>query len=233
VIESIVAEARRNAARAAADRFEGDALTERYIRAAAARAARQPDEWRQKAFLLGVGIALDTSDLVGKHVAAWNIGRQFESQAQRQTRLELVGSPTMHGRHDLAQHFVVSAAICVLTGPEWAESVGIAKEWQDSLGESGFSFADLSADLAGIRFADQIAKGKLTLDELAQGFAVADYLPDPAGLAEGLSRREFQAAYGSTSDERFRRQLRDVRARLAELERKRAADRARKNNAGP
>ena len=57
----------------------------------------------------------------------------------------------MRGRHDLAQHVGVSAALTALSGPRAAEAAGLLKELLDS-GEGGsvFSFADLAADLADL-----------------------------------------------------------------------------------
>ena len=46
--------------------------------------------------------------------------------------------------------FAISAALTAHSGAERAKQVGVAKEFLDALGSSGFSFADLAADYAGI-----------------------------------------------------------------------------------
>ena len=59
------------------------------------------------------------------------------------------------GRRDLSQHFLVSAALALTLDEETALNIGISKEHADSAaGGSGFSMADLVADMAGIRFAE-------------------------------------------------------------------------------
>ena len=61
----------------------------------------------------------------------------------------------LRGRKDLSQHFLVSAALALTLDEETALNIGISKEHADSAaGGSGFSLADLVADMAGIRFAE-------------------------------------------------------------------------------
>ena len=60
----------------------------------------------------------------------------------------------LRGRADLTQHFMVSAALALTLDEETALGIGVSKERADSqTGGSGFSFSDLVADMAGIRFA--------------------------------------------------------------------------------
>ena len=55
---------------------------------------------------------------------------------------------------------------------------GIAKEIKDAHGDSGFSFIDLSADMAGVTFATNVLNGKITLDKLADSFNIRDFVPE-------------------------------------------------------
>ena len=60
----------------------------------------------------------------------------------------------LRGRKDLSQHFLISAALALTLDKEAALHIGISKEHADSsAGGSGFSMADLVADMAGIQFA--------------------------------------------------------------------------------
>ena len=60
----------------------------------------------------------------------------------------------LRGRFDLSQHFLVSAALALTLDEQTALDIGVSKEQADSkAGGSGFSFSDLMADMAGIRFA--------------------------------------------------------------------------------
>jgi hypothetical protein len=64
-------------------------------------------------------------------------------------------SVRLHGRHDLAQHFLISALLTATGSNAIANSVGVAKELDDARHGSGFSFVDLLADEAGNRFGER------------------------------------------------------------------------------
>jgi len=81
--------------------------------------------------------------------------------------------------------------------------LGIAKEFRDARDGSGFSFADLSADMAGGMFASAVLSGRLTLSELARSFTVEEFQPPVDGLDEGISWEDFRCQYGSAHDDRF------------------------------
>ncbi len=125
--------------------------------------------------------------------------------------------PTVHGRRDLLQHFVLSAFLTAAYGERVADAAGVAKEILDAQGSSGFSFADLAADYAGIAFAKAVLTGHVSLDTVASHFATADYVPAITGLPEGLSWAAFLDRFGSTSDERFRRLREEIRTAIARL----------------
>jgi hypothetical protein len=185
-------------------KLSGDALTDHYVRAAAAAARDLPAEHAVGSFLLGLGFALDDSDLLRQNPLTRNLASAIETEEERKRRLEVLGSPTLRGRRDLAQHFVVSCALTVLVGPKPAESAGILKELLDArAGGSGFSFADLAADMAGIAFANQMLDAKAIPEALAAGFTGTDYMPDVTGLREGISQEDFVKDYGSNTDKRF------------------------------
>lgn len=125
--------------------------------------------------------------------------------------------PTLAGRGDLAQHFAVSAALTALTDGHVADVVGVFKEVQDSHGGSGFSFADLTADRAGVRFAERAVASKASAWDVQQRVASlaveSAIMPSVAALPEGLQdpecRRRFErrdgAAYDAVKDEIERR----------------------------
>lgn len=185
-------------------RRDKDELMAYYIRAAAAAAQRVPAEHQAEAFLLAIGIGLDTADLMRHNPVTRGMWLQIESDAERKRRLEIIGEPTVHGRHDLCQHFVVSCALCAQLGVKAGEAAGIAKEVLDARdGGSGFSFVDLSADLAGVTFAKRILADPKMLTQVEKSFAVADYTLSPKGLVEGLTQEEFAKDYGSVADKRF------------------------------
>jgi len=216
VVDAVTAAARKNAT--SARPLKGDALTDLYVRVAAAEAAKLPPARAPFAFLTALGIALDDSTLVRDNPVFGAICRRVESAAARKARLAVLGSPTVRGRRDWCQHFAVSCMLTALTGPAAAEGVGLLKECSDMRpGGSGFSFADLSADLAGVAFAVRVKQGRLSLDKLATGFTVNDHVPDAAGISDGLTATEFRKQFGWFGDARYRAEVGRLRKRIAEL----------------
>ena len=195
----------------------GDRLTEQYVRAAARAADKLPKEIAPRAFLLGLGLGLDDSSVLRGAAIFGPFCRRVETDDERRHRLRVLGSPTMRGRRDLAQHFFVSCTLVQLVGPRAAEAAGLLKEVLDSRRGSGFSFVDLTADLSGVAMASAVLDGRTPLASLAGAFTVADYLPERGTAKEGLSWQSFLQAFGSADDERFRREVAAIRRRIAAL----------------
>ncbi len=215
VVHAVVEAARVN--RSSFTELKGDAMTEYFIRRAAAEAAKLPPPLAAKAFLLGIGIALDDSRLWRDFPILNEFCQKVESENDRQVRIAILGKTTMRGRHDLAQHFVVSCALTIPLGPLATEQAGVAKEISDAQGESGFSFVDLSADVAGVTFATQVRAGKIPLAELADSFKICDFLPEFETLEEGISWQEFTTKYGSLDDDRCKNVRGEIQKRIHSL----------------
>jgi hypothetical protein len=112
----------------------------------------------------------------------------------------------------------VSAYLTAQTGPTVAEAAGLAKELKDAEeNNNGFSFIDLAADKAGIRFALQILETEVALEEVAQDFQLRKVMPDIQGLEEGIPSERFRREFGSTDDERFQKIVRLIESRLENL----------------
>jgi hypothetical protein len=195
----------------------GDELTVYYVRTGAAAARRLPEKEAAPAFLLALGIALDDSELLRSNLLTRGLWRKIEPEDAYKQRLKVLGKPTLHGRHDLAQHFGVSAALTAAAGPQAAENAGMLKEMLDSRGGSGFSFADLSADFAGITFARRLLAKPERLADIEKSFRIDDYAISPRGLPEGLTAAEFAKKYGSVRDDRYLRLEADIRKRIDAL----------------
>lgn len=122
------------------------------------------------------------------------------------------------GRHDAAQHFLVSAAVTVLAGEQMAEVIGLQKEQQDAQGRSGFSFADLAADRAGIRLGKQAIASAESARRLqayvARGVVDGDFLPTLSDLPESLSSAEFSARFGTPESPRYLSLVADIDRRI-------------------
>ncbi len=126
---------------------------------------------------------------------------------------------TLHGRHDFAQHFLISALVAAEAGSPLADAVGLWKEFDDLRpGGSGFSFADLAADRAGTRFGElALAAPRQLHERLPRGFADAALMPDARDLPEFLTQAEFARRYGGVGQPAFERLRAQIEARLDAL----------------
>jgi hypothetical protein len=102
---------------------------------------------------------------------------------------------------------------------------GAAGEFKELLdagdGGSGFSFADLAADMAGVKFAE------LLLDNTGRGWraqtalaTIKDekmFFPSIDGLPENLSQALFEAEYGGLQDARYQSLVTEIERRLGLL----------------
>lgn len=201
VIAAVDAAAAANAALPEDRRAKPGALADLYVRRAAEAA-----DGDARAFLVGLGHAVDPGGTLARHPLCAPALAGAETPEGARARVAVLGRPALRGRNDLLLHFAVSAALRAVAGEEHAERLGVAKEMADARGGSGFSFADLMADLAGIRFAERLLDGKegaARLRRVAEGFRGDDWLPDPSKEPEGLDEAEFRRRFGSVSDERF------------------------------
>ena len=130
---------------------------------------------------------------------------------------------TLARRADLQQHFIYSAAIHLLGSQKISATVGEAKELLDSTGGgSGFSFVDLLADRAGIRFA-RIATGDVASAKALQEFFMAqdrvelDIFPSKARLPEGIPQALFEEKFKSVNSADYQQMVNEIDRRLNAL----------------
>ncbi len=129
---------------------------------------------------------------------------------------------TLQGREDLMSHFLYSAGITLATQQGIGIAAGEFKELLDSgNGGSGFSFADLAADRAGIAFVTAATRDEASArqlqEQLIASHSEAGFFPDTAGLVEGLSAAQFRQQYGSAESERYRKQVALIDQRIERL----------------
>jgi hypothetical protein len=127
---------------------------------------------------------------------------------------------TLHGRGDLAQHFSISAAIATAGGGGLADTIGVFKELDDSRDGTGFSFADLLADRAGVELAmaaigadGQRIQRVMAADSLQE----SDFMPPIDRLPEGLMEMEFKQRYRDLDDARYANVKNEINTRIARL----------------
>ncbi len=217
VIQEVVRAAQRTAAMPPAIRPTGDALTETYIRHAARAASEQPETLAATAFLYALGIALDDSEILLKIPRSREFCLAVEAVDQRRARLTVLGQPTIRGRRDLAQHFVVSCYLTAAYGRLAANAAGLAKELQDAKSGSGFSFVDLAVDKAGVEFASCVLTKQIACRDLADKFLITDFVPTLDQLPECIGWDEFVATYGDESNPRLQQAVQDILCRIRAL----------------
>jgi len=103
------------------------------------------------------------------------------------------------GRNDLPKHFLVSAGLAVSTGSKLANLIGLAKEVGDSDRGSGFSFADLAADKAGVKMGEMAIasekKARIFQEKMGSVTRETDFMPAIDNLPEGIMELEFKKKY--------------------------------------
>ncbi len=124
---------------------------------------------------------------------------QLPRQPLRNIRL------TLKGRHDLARHFLVSAAVASSSHAALSSALGLYKEFSDFDTGSGFSFSDLAADRAGTQFGMLAVSRPRYLQTMMIWARSEDWfmpaiddLPDH--LSRGAFRRRFDGANSSAYD---------------------------------
>jgi len=123
------------------------------------------------------------------------------------------------GRNDLMQHFVISAALTVAAGGGIANALGLFKELDDSKGGTGFSFADLLADKAGVRVAEIAIKSPehaaLLQDRMAAIHRDTEFMPPYDHLPEGIAELEFKRRYQHLDSKEYKVVDDEIERRIA------------------
>ena len=145
-----------------------------------------------------------------------NISRQkAEQRPHQQVRFKF----TLRNRVDLMQHFSVSAFLASAAGDALAHATGLFKEISDSKSGSGFSFADLAADRAGVEFGSMAVASELSAHSLQLQLSKItnedDYMPDIGNLPEGLHEATFKRQYGTTEDTRYKKMQHELDRRIS------------------
>jgi hypothetical protein len=126
---------------------------------------------------------------------------------------------TLRERADWPRHFWVSAALAILENPFLSDAGGLMKEQLDALtNDSGFSFGDIAADRAGVRFANAATNSEedatAMQDLLQKEFIVSDFFPPVAGLPENLTVSQFRSEYGAVGSQLYRQKIIEIESRL-------------------
>lgn len=215
VVKAVRERAELNAA-LGAKALKGDGLTTEYVKAAAGAALRTPGPEMVPAFLVGLGVALDETDVLLDDATTAGAVKDLETPAERKARVAALGTPTLAGRRDLCRRFFVGCATGVLV-PDAAENVAIGRALFDLDRPTNLCVPALAAELAGVTFARTAQEDAEVLRDVNKAFSAAEYLPPMKGLRDGLSVEKFEELYGDPADERFLVVLADIRKRLKEM----------------
>lgn len=127
----------------------------------------------------------------------------------------------LSGRRDLRLHFIISAALEIASKSGVTHAIGEFKELLDaSAGGSGFSFADLAADRAGVRFAEVATHPEtaaLMQRHFSKNNAEDQFFPEIAQLPEGLSQAVFEHYFVNIEDARYLALVHEIDVCLSQL----------------
>ncbi len=165
------------------------------------------------------GAILALAILLGHRHVETLVGPVVDDDVRRTVHLS-TGKITLRGRRDWPRHFFVSAALALLSNEDLSDDMGVFKEEVDSgEGGSGFSFADLLADLAGTKFAMAATRdagsARKMQERLSGEFSVDDICPDAAGLPEGISDAQLQSQYGGVGGAGYGGVVAEIERRLS------------------
>jgi len=126
---------------------------------------------------------------------------------------------TLMDRQDLPKHFLISAALTATADSGLANVLGVFKEIDDSRGGTGFSFADLAADRAGVRFAE-LATGspqqaRVLQRQMSEVMKEEEFMPRVDRLPEGIMELEFKRRYQDLDSAAYRLVKEEVERRVA------------------
>jgi len=101
-----------------------------------------------------------------------------------------------------------------------ADAVGLYKEIADSRGGNGFSFNDIAADRAGVRFGESAAKSataKKLQTDVGAGIIESDLMPATADLPEFMPETEFKRRFGGIDGSGYKKIMAEIEQRVAVL----------------
>jgi hypothetical protein len=167
---------------------------------------------QNRSAILAWGIAL------GDHRLARFVGLNPDSELVHRAA-EFSQGATIRGRKDWPRHYALSSALATLEHPWVSDAGGLMKEQIDALAQgSGFSFGDLAADRAGVRFAEAATSSEAsakTMQLLLQGtFKLDDFFPETLDSPENLTVQDFRRKFGSVGSESYRHEIIRIEAAL-------------------
>jgi len=158
---------------------------------------------------------------LGIFASGVRINHLIKGENNKRLRHNHYGRLTLSDRVDLMRHFFISAALTVSTNKMLTDTIGLSKEIDDSDGGSGFSFADLLADRAGVAFARRAIDPDFALqfiNQMAQDeLSESDFMPSHKDLPESISALDFKKNYISIKNEKYLFLEKEISKRIVNL----------------
>lgn len=188
-----------------------------YLREGMAR-AREQSNTGEEAALHNKAVIFALAALVGHHRVGRLVG---DIQPHPNKALKPKAPSILLERNDLARHFIISAALELLSEDGMSLAIGEFKELMDrGAGGSGFSFVDLGADMAGAEFARVASHphyAQQTQNDIARIHDDFDIVPDIITLPEGLSKQEFTRRYSQVDSESYLEEVNNIKRLLSQV----------------
>ncbi|HDZ10470.1 hypothetical protein [Pseudohongiella sp.] len=128
---------------------------------------------------------------------------------------------TLYQRQDLGRHFTSAAAIAASAGAGIAEVLANSKEVYDARYTSGFSFSDMTANVAGLALGETAtrteAQARALQLRLRDVSAESGYMPAPDTEGDGMTEEAFIERYRDRNSPTYLARLRSIEAKVAEL----------------
>lgn len=145
----------------------------------------------------------------------------FYLDIKQPANLEHLYPVFLYKRTDQAKHFMLSAVLTTSGGIKLADVMGQEKELRDAQTKSGFSFIDLAADRAGMRFSEQATRSPESAKALQVFMAdIKDYaafMPDVHDLPEKLTQSQFTQRYDVVGSTAYKAALQQIDDRINAL----------------
>ena len=185
-----------------------------YLREGMAR-AREQSETPQDAVLHNKAVILALAVYVGHHRVGTLVG---DIQPNAEKALKPRRGAVLHNRNDLARHFIISAALELLSEEGMSLAIGEFKELMDrGNGGSGYSFVDLAADMSGNEFAQVATEISTAVDvqnAMARIQSELEIIPAIDGLPEGLSKQAFIEQYERVDSMAYLKEVKEIKRRI-------------------
>ena len=188
-----------------------------YLREGMAR-AREQSRTSEDALLHNKAVILALAVYVGHHRVGNLVG---DIQPDPNKALKPRRGAVLHNRNDLARHFIISAALELLSEQGMSLAIGEFKELMDrGKGGSGDSFVDLAADMSGTEFARVATEPSTALrvqNAVARIQSELEIIPPIDGLPEGLSKQAFTEQYQRVDSEAYLKEVKEIKRRMGLL----------------